>query len=225
MKSLFALLLLVVASEAAWAGRIVIPSPQNISLSAIPVCYDFGCKSRDTVNLPMNEWESVSMWFSPAAATPAAEREQIKNAIGWMEVVIGRHTPTHKDLAFDLPATDDYAGIFPGQLDCIDEAVNTTSYLRLFEMHGLLKHHAVLEAAYRRSLFDQHWAGQVREKQTGKRFVIDSWFHANGYLPVVQNGEHWQDIGLLSAVIDNSMDEQDKEIKRSFLHRLLRSEQ
>ena len=71
MKSLFALLLLVVASEAAWAGRIVIPSPQNISLSAIPVCYDFGCKSRDTVNLPMNEWESVSMWFSLAA-----EREQ-----------------------------------------------------------------------------------------------------------------------------------------------------
>ena len=224
MKLLAALLLLVAGGEAAWAGRIVLPSPQNISLNAIPVCYDFGCKSRATVDLPMNEWETVALWFSPVATTPAAEREQIKNAIGWMEVVIGRHTPTHKDLAFDLPANDDYGEIFPGQLDCIDEAVNTTSYLKLFEMHGLLKHHTVLEAAYRRSLLDQHWAGQVREKQTGKRFIIDSWFHANGYLPVVQNGESWEKISLLSAVVDNSPDEEGKEIKRSFWHRLLRSE-
>ena len=185
MKKFIALLLFITGATAAgtaWAGRIVIPSPDDISLDAIPVCYDFGCKNRATVNLPPGEWKSVADWFVPAAATPAGERAQIKNAIGWMEVVIGRHTPTHKDLAFDLPANDDDDGIFPGQLDCIDEAVNTTSYLKLFEMHGLLKHHVVLEAAYRRSLFDQHWAGQVREKQTGKRFVVDSWFQPNGYL-------------------------------------------
>lgn len=222
-KTLIALLLLVTGAGAAWAGRVAIPSPDNISLAAIPVCYDFGCKSRATVNLPMNEWETVSRWFSPAAATAAGERTQIKNAIGWMEVVIGRHTPTHKDLAFDLPANGD-AGIFPGQLDCIDEAVNTTSYLKLFEMNGLLKHHIVLEAAYRRSLFDQHWAGQVREKHTGKRFVIDSWFQPNGYLPVIQNGERWRNISLLSAVVDNSPDEEGREVKRSFWQRFLRGE-
>ncbi len=226
MKPLLALLLFAAMAVVATARaeRIVIPSPQNISLDAIPVCYDFGCKNRTTVNLPLDEWHTVAHWFSPAAATPAVEREQIKNAIGWMEVVIGRHTPTHKDLAFDLPANGDEDGIFPGQLDCIDEAVNTTSYLKLFETHGLLKHHAVLEAAYRRSLFDQHWAGQVREKQTGKRFVIDSWFQPNGYLPVVQDGKHWQDISLLSAVVDNSPDREGTEVKRSFWHRFLRGE-
>lgn len=222
MKPLLVLLLLV--TGAAWAGRIVIPSPDDISLAAIPVCYDFGCKSRATVSLRPGEWETVANWFVPVAATPAEEREQIKKAIGWMEAVVGRHTPTHKDLAFDLPVNDDDAGIFPGQLDCIDEAVNTTSYLKLFEMNSLLKHHAVLEAAYRRSLFDQHWAGQVREKQTGRRFVIDSWFQPNGYLPVIQDGKHWRDISLLSAVVDNSPDEEGREIKRSFWHRFLRGE-
>lgn len=211
-------------STNAWGARADIPSPDNISLSAIPVCYDFGCKTRTTVSLSTSEWTTVADWFVPIAASPAAERAQIKNAIGWMEVVIGRHTPIHKDLAFDLPVNAKMADIFPGQLDCIDEAVNTTSFLKLFQMHGLLKHHVVLEAAYRRSLFDQHWAGQVRDKQTGKNFVIDSWFQPNGYLPVVQSGAHWQNITPLSAVVDNSPDEAGTEVKRSRWHRFLRGE-
>ena len=222
MKPLIALLL-ITASATAWGARLVIPSPDNISLAAIPVCYDFGCKKQDTVSLSPGEWQSVADWFDPAAPTPAEEREQIKNAIGWMEVVIGRHTPTHKDLAFDLPPKD-YEGIFPGQLDCIDEAVNTTSYMKLFEMNGLLKHHTVIEAAYRRALFDQHWAGQVREKLTGERFVVDSWFQPNGHLPVVQKSVHWEDITPLSAVVDNSRDEDGKKTKRSFWRRFLRIE-
>ncbi len=226
MKMLMALLMLVAATAGggAWAGRLVIPSPENISLQAIPVCYDFGCKNQATVSLPHVEWQSVAGWFVPAAHTPAAEREQIKNAIGWMEVLIGRYTPTHKDLAFDLPPSGDAVGIFPGQLDCIDEAVNTTSYLKLFEMNGLLKHHEVLKAAYRRSWMDQHWAGQVREKQSGTRFVIDSWFQPNGYLPVVQNSEEWEDISPLTAVVDNSRGQADEPVKRSFWRRWLRGE-
>lgn len=223
MKTAAAAALLFFAATTA-AARPVLPSPEVISLAAIPVCYDFGCKTRATVNLPTDEWQTVAHWFTPPASTPAAEREQVKHAIGWMEVVIGRHAPTHKDLAFDLPPNDDYAELFPGQLDCIDEAVNTTSYLKLFELNGLLKHHDVIKAAYRRSLFDQHWAGQVREKQTGRRFVVDSWYQPNGYLPVIQDSKHWEDINPLTAVVDNSPDEDGKEVKRSFWHRFLRGE-
>ena len=216
-------LLVALLINVAHAKRLEILPPDNISLAAIPVCYDFGCKQQATVNLPMDEWQSVAQWFATPAATPADEREQIKRAIGWMEVVIGRHTPTHKDLAFDLPPRE-IDGIFPGQLDCIDEAANTTAYLKLFEIYGLLRHHAVLKAAYRRSWFDQHWAGQVREIVSGKRFVIDSWFQPNGHLPVVQDGEHWRNITPLSAVVDNSPDRDGEEVKRSFWHRFLRGE-
>ena len=225
MKLLISLLVLLAGGGVAWADRQQIPTPSDISLNGIPVCYDFGCKTLTTVGLPLTEWETVTGWFVPVAQTPAQEREQIKNAVGWMEVLIGRHTPTYRDIAFDLPADGDETGMFPGQLDCIDEAVNTTSYLKLFEKSGLLKHHIVIEEAYRRSLLDQHWAGQVREKQTGKRFVVDSWFQPNGYLPVIQDSEQWEDISLLTAVVDNSPDEYGKEIKRSFWHRLLRGEQ
>ena len=195
-----------------------IRTPTQISHRAIPVCFDFRCRSRTTVSLPQSEWDTVAGWFREPAADPAVEREQIKRAVGWMEVLVGRHTPTHRDLAAD-ELEDDWRS---GQLDCIDESVNTTTYLRLFESNDLLRHHEVIEEAYRRSLFDQHWAGQIRETATGNRYVVDSWFQPNGHLPIIQDSESWEDITLLTAVVDNSPDEEGEEIERSFWHRLLR---
>ena len=199
-------IMLVWAPTQVMAGRdhgVEIPSV--VTLDAIPVCYDFGCKSSSTVNLPLTEWREVVGWFQPAAETPLQERAQIARAIGWMEVLIGRHTPTYKDIAFDLPADPEATeGLFPGQQDCIDEAVNTTTYLRLLESNGMFRHHTVIEQAYRRAIWDQHWAGQIRELESGKRFVVDSWYQPNGYLPVIQASEDWEDITPLTAVVDDS---------------------
>ena len=217
----------LVFSLTVWAGREQgVEAPPYVTLDAIPVCYDFGCKNSSTVNLPITEWAEVVGWFDPVAKTPAEERDQIMKAIGWMEVLIGKHTPTHRDLAFDLPANqDDVSDLFPGQQDCIDEAVNTTTYLRLFELNGFLKHHVVIEQAYRRAIFDQHWAGQIREMVSGERYVVDSWFQPNGYLPVIQASREWEDINILSAVIDDSRaDQHDEDTKRTFWGRFIGSE-
>jgi hypothetical protein len=198
-----------------------IEAPEFVSFDAIPVCYDFGCKTKSTVRLPVTEWQEVTGWFNPVAETAKQEREQIKNAIGWMEVLIGRYTPTHKDLAFDLPPQDDVDHLFPGQQDCIDEAFNTSTYLRLLELNDLLKHHTVIEQAYRQAIFDQHWAGQIQEKKTGDRYIVDSWFQPNGFLPVIQASQDWEDISLISAVIDDSERENtEKPDKPSLLKRL-----
>lgn len=195
-----------------------IVAPTHVSHRAIPVCFDFRCRSRTTVSLPDTEWETVTGWFREPAEDPAGEREQIRRAIGWMEVLIGRHSPTHRDLAAD-ELEEPWSS---GQLDCIDESVNTTTYLRLFETSGLLHHHEVIEEAYRRSLLDQHWAGQIRETVTGTRYVVDAWFQPNGHLPIIQDSESWEDITILTAVVDNSPDEEGEVIERSFWHRLLR---
>ncbi|MEM7193988.1 MAG: hypothetical protein AAF402_03500 [Pseudomonadota bacterium] len=198
-------------------------APKNVTLDAIPVCYDFGCKNGSVVNLPLTEWQTVAGWFSPSAKTPAEERNQLQRAVGWMEVLIGRYTPTHNDLAFDLPKDDESKAVFPGQMDCIDEAVNTTVYLQLFESMGLMRHHTVIEQAYRKAIFDQHWAGQIAELASGEKYVVDSWFQPNGHLPVIQKSVHWKDINILTAVVDNSPDG-DTEVKRSWWHRFLRNE-
>lgn len=179
-------------------------SSQPARLEAIPVCYDFSCRSRTVVRLTDEEWSSVTRWFSPTAETAYQERLQIRQAIGWMEVLVGRYTPTHRDIALSLPPEDEFRHLFPGQQDCIDESVNTTIYLHLLAQDGLLVHHEVSEPAYRQSLFDQHWAGQIREKETGEQYVVDSWFHPNGHIPIIQHSDKWLDLSLRGAFSGSS---------------------
>ena len=223
---LFITLRIALHAVSASAGREQgVEAPSFVTLDAIPVCHDFGCKNSTVVSLPAHEWKEVTGWFSPVAESPEEEREQIKNAIGWMEVLIGRHSPTYKDLAFDLPPElDDVSHLFPGQQDCIDEAVNTTTYLRLLELNGMFKHHTVIEQAYRSALLDQHWAGQIRELVTGERWVVDSWFQPNGYLPVIQASEDWEDISPLSAVIDDSPRGEQTQEEVSFWKRMFKKQ-
>lgn len=186
-----------------------------VTIKSLPICMDFGCKHQQTIALNDEEWKSVANWFQEPSSAHA-ERKQIKQAIGWMEVVVGRHTPTYRDVGGDL-MNEEKEAIFPGQLDCIDESLNTTTYLKLFEQYGLLKHHKVLDRAYRRAVFDQHWAGQIEALETGERWVVDSWFQHNGFLPYLQRSEEWEDISFFTSYLDSS---QPVEGKKSLLRRL-----
>lgn len=170
------------------------------TIDAIPVCYNFGCKTRQTVSISKSEWATVANWFVPAAPTPLAERKQIRHAIGWLEVVIGHHTPIWRDIGRDLGP----GAVFPGQMDCIDTSINTTTYLRLFEHYGLLKWHRVIKRAYRRAIINQHWAGQIEELATDKRYAVDAWFEPNGYLPYIQSSAEWNDIPFFSTSYNNT---------------------
>ena len=156
----------------------------------IAICYNFSCKTLQQVVLSAEEWRSVIGWFYPAANTAVEEREQLRQAIGWMEVVVGRHTPTHRDKGLNLEKNPE----FPGQLDCIDESLNITTYMQLFQDQGHLRRHRVIDRAYRKAGFDAHWAGQIEEINTGERFVIDSWFQDNGMLPYLSPSTDWFDI-------------------------------
>lgn len=176
------------------------PQLSSIGINSIAVCYNFNCRSRSHVSLSRLEWAQVAGWFIPAAKNADDEREQIRHAVGWLEELIGRYTPTYRDVAGNLPENAQ----MPGQLDCIDESRNTTTYLKLLQTNGLLRFHAVVERAYRRALFDQHWSGQIEELANGERYVVDSWFQDNGMLPYVQTASSWKDIPLFSSYSDNS---------------------
>ena len=174
-----------------------VETPGTVSIDAIPVCFDFGCKTREIVNLSLIHWVKIGDLFLPRAENPKQEREQIKQAIAQMETLIGQYTPTHNDLALGLPKNGNRSAL-PGQLDCIDEAVNTTTYIQLFEQSGFLIHHKVVEQAYRRSMIIQHWAGQLEELTSGRRWTVDSWFHPNGEAPIIQQTKDWKDLSVFT---------------------------
>jgi hypothetical protein len=159
-----------------------------------PVCYDFTCKTREVVSLSEPQWESLIRLFRDPSATPHDERLVIQQAVARMEQLTGLHTPTHRDLARNYTGENDALADLPGQMDCVDESINTTTYLKIFEQRGLLVHHRVLERAYRRALLNQHWAAQIEEIATGQRYVVDSWFFDNGQNPYVVHSDQWNDI-------------------------------
>lgn len=184
------------------AGSIVSPIILFAVLWAAPaaaavsftICYDFGCRSTSEVILSDPEWNSVANLFP--ASNPEQERELISKAVSRMEYLVGLYTPTHRDIAGNLPSPDDNDNpdYFPGQLDCVDESLNTSRYMALFEQHGLLRFHRFTERVYRRSVLTQHWASAMEEVATGEQFVIDSWFSDNGKEPILVTRSRWQEL-------------------------------
>ena len=69
------------------------------------------------------------------------------------------------------------------QMDCIDEAINTTHYLEFMEQAGLLKHHIAASPIHRGFFVDGQWphnAAAVKEKNSGEIFAIDSYYFDSG---------------------------------------------
>lgn len=153
------------------------------------VCYNNSCKSIAELSLTKAEWQHLTANWSQPAVDAAAERKRIRQYIAAMEQVVGPETGTQHD----LPGV--FRGLFkPGQMDCIDEATNTTSYLRLLEHEGLLHFHQV-ESPRTRFVLPVSWphtAALIRDIRSDQLFIVDSWFEANGQPPHIIELSAWK---------------------------------
>lgn len=153
------------------------------------VCHDVGCEHLTPVSLSQQEWQQLHRYFRQPATSAQGERETIAQAIAEFERVIGPIANTSHDQA-------ENSGSFSGkgnQLDCIAETVNSTTYLTLFQQQDWLKWHKVVLPRHRgwASLLAPHNSAVIEELQTGKEFVVDSWFEPNGMLPHIVPLELW----------------------------------
>jgi len=144
---------------------------------ALPVCHGYGCAWRDYVTLSEAEWREVRAAMAPPAPTAVAERAQIASAIGLIERIVGARLGTSEDLAGTPFNWGD-----PKQLDCVDESINTSTYLHLLANAGLVHFHSVRDLRRRTGFLrlSQHYTAVVEDKATSRQYAIDSWFHANG---------------------------------------------
>lgn len=154
------------------------------------VCHGFGCHLKTTVAFSAADMKALGEILAAGSATPEAEREAIARAVQWQEKRVAPTVGSANDVGgFSV----DGAGV-PGQMDCIDEATNTTSLLLVAERNGLLKHHAVRSPVARGFFLDgryPHATAVVAEIKTGKTFAIDSWPRANGLAPDVMSLDRW----------------------------------
>ncbi len=164
------------------------------SLSAFTVCHGYGCRLRKTVRIEPYAWAEVANLFEPVPTTAAEERGRLARAIALLEIKIGAVTGTHTDRA----AADTFGGE-PDQLDCIDETVNTTTYLRLLKQTGLMRWHIIGPAAQRGWLLASFFGSTdfitntavIVEKETRAAFAIDSYFYPNGRPPKIMPLAEW----------------------------------
>ena len=153
------------------------------------VCFDHTCATVFPVSMTPDEWDEATRPLQRPAATSAAERAAIAESIALFEAIVGRYTGTHRDRGRNLPGIGQ-----PGQLDCIDESTNTTTYLRMLEGDDMLRHHRVGKRITRFGLFVgmPHTTAVVVEIGSEQRYAVDSWFLDNGQPPFIAEIEHWK---------------------------------
>jgi len=166
-------------------GLFVVPG-LSAHADEVTICYNYGCYARAPVDYSEAQLDALHQLLA-AAADAAAERDAISTVIGRMYAIAGEQTPVWRDKG------GNYAdGGENGKMDCIDHSTNTTAFLRLLQAHGWLRFHEVLDPLLRtRFFFADHWAARIRERETQKVYVVDSWFFDNGHPAAVLPVEDW----------------------------------
>lgn len=155
------------------------------------VCKGYGCDELVLTSFSSREWARIKAVFADPVPDSASERRRIAEAVGEVERLVGPKTGTERD----APGAAIINFNRQGQMDCIDEAFNTTLYLRMMADAGLLRWHDVGEPARRGYVVDgwPHNTATVIERDTGRGWAVDSWFHGNGVPPEIVPLKAWLD--------------------------------
>ena len=153
-------------------------------------CRDHGCQGQVTIGLDGDEWRQLGAVFESPPTGAAAERARIASAVGIFERMSGAKAGTAGDIGQTFPGFGR-----AGQLDCVDETVNTTTLLVMMERAGLLRWHRLRRPAGRGQLIDRwpHRTAVVTERESGAAYAVDSWFRDNGEPAEVVPLKAWLD--------------------------------
>lgn len=157
-------------------------------LEKFQFCNGGTCADIKTVSISEGEWQEILDLFQAAEQTAEAERETIAQAIGLLESIVGEKTGTSTDKAGTFGNS-----AYPGQLDCNDEATNSTTYMRLMAQHDLLHFHQIEDTKTRSGflIFGRHSAAAIRDQEDEQLYAVDAWFYDNGKPAVILPLQIW----------------------------------
>jgi hypothetical protein len=162
------------------------------TLTHFTVCHGFGCAERSQATLSLAEWGKVRAAFRPRARDARTERRQIAQAVALMERLVGPQTGTgvhqwtHRNMLV-LPNRGDTT-----QLDCVDESVNTWTYMTMMEGGNLLRFHRVAELSSAGGLTDPFMRNTaVLQEKGGGYYAVDASLVDYAEPPVVMPLATW----------------------------------
>lgn len=155
------------------------------------LCHGFSCSNKSLVTLDQKQWNKVAAVFKKQAKTPEKEREQITKAVAILEAEATKAAKLNPDFGEANTFEKDQS-----QMDCIDEAINTTHYIEFLEEAGFLDHHDPAPPIHRGFLVDGQWphnSAAVKENGSGEIYAIDSYYFDSGKPAVAVPIDTWLD--------------------------------
>ncbi len=188
---LFCLLLILAACSKGQGISLHEFAHDKATLQNFTVCHGFGCNESTEAYLTQAQWQQVLTLFNPPAKNAAQERERIARAVGMVENFILANT----DLQKDYGRAETFKG-HNGQMDCVDEAINTSLILDFISREDVLVWNEVRGPIHRGYIVDMMWphnSAAVREIATGETYAIDSYFFDTGHPASVVPLDIWLD--------------------------------
>ena len=159
------------------------------SVRHFSICYGGTCSQRATLGLSRAEWSRVRSTFTPAPATPAAEREAIRRAIALLQRIVGPKTGTAHNLG------ENRGHGLAGQMDCVDQSIDTSVYLTLLQKDGLLHWHRLAGRSTRGPFTAvmqwPHSTAVIVDTADHIQYAVDAWFLDNGNPPFIVPLREW----------------------------------
>ncbi|MFC6805064.1 hypothetical protein ACFQE2_04865 [Methylophaga thalassica] len=145
------------------------------------------CYKISEASINKQDWQNILTLFANNDSAED-ERHAVQQAIASLEFLVGIQISSQHDLARNQIASNRY-----GQMDCVDEATNTSVYLRMLENAGVLTWHTTASRMSRGIFQGQapHNTATMIDTQTQIRYAVDSWFYENGKAPVIINLDKW----------------------------------
>ena len=165
----------------------------------VTVCHAYTCKLQTPYTFSRGQIAEIAalMQRTKRADTPYEERRAVAYAIAYIDVHVGDKLGIHDKAGMQFTASGD-----PTQMDCVDVATNTTSYLLVLQANGLIKHHTVEGTMSKENLakglvklnpvaYWPHWSAILKEKESGQKYAVDRWPFYQGENPAVVKVEDW----------------------------------
>lgn len=164
------------------------------SAQTFKICHGYECYYQTKVMLSLQHEKHIQNLLKQGNQSADAERKALRQAIAKFEqhntAVIGVQ---------DKPKMQFGKARIKGQMDCIDESMNTDNFLRFLQLRGWLKHHTVAPRISRGIFIDgryPHWSAAIKDKD-GVIWAVDSWYEPGGGLPDILPLREWKQRGYM----------------------------
>ncbi len=148
-------------------------SPQQFML-----CHGFGCSQRSKVSLSQKEWKRATNPLRKTPKTANQERKNLLKSMALIETAVQQSSGLSPDFGGARTFEND-----EHQMDCLDETINASQYLKFIAQEHLLKFHTVADPVHRGYFVDGMWphnSAAIHDSKTGEIYAIDTYYSDNG---------------------------------------------